>query len=45
MSSSNDYIDSGKDFFSITSRLCSIVFNRKCLCYEVRERERKITYF
>lgn len=35
MSSSKDYIDSGRDFFCTTSRLCSFVSNRQCLCYEV----------
>jgi hypothetical protein len=35
MSSSKGYIDSGKDFFLISSRLCSIIYNRQCSCYKV----------
>ena len=37
MSSSNDFIESGKEFFLVTPRLCSIVFNHQCSCYHVIE--------
>jgi len=35
MSSSKGYIDSGKEFFLISSRLYSIIFNQQCSCYKV----------
>ncbi|CAF0757339.1 unnamed protein product [Adineta steineri] len=34
MSSSKGYIESGKDFFLISQRLCSIISNRQCSCYK-----------
>ncbi|CAF0763254.1 unnamed protein product [Rotaria sordida] len=34
MSSSKGYIDSGKDFFLISPRLCSIIYNQQCSCYK-----------
>jgi hypothetical protein len=35
MSSSKGYIDSGKEFFLISSHLYSIIFNQQCSCYKV----------
>jgi hypothetical protein len=35
MSSSKGFIDSGNDFFLVTPRLCSIIFDRQCSCYKV----------
>ncbi|CAM4776888.1 unnamed protein product [Rotaria magnacalcarata] len=34
MSSSKGYIDAGKDFFLISSRVHSIVFHQQCCCYK-----------
>ncbi len=39
MSSSKGYIDSGKDFFRITPRFCSVLFDRRCSCYQVELRK------
>lgn len=35
MSSSKNFINSGKDFFLITPSVCSIISNRQCSCYKV----------
>lgn len=37
MSSSKDFIESGRDFFLVTPRLCSILLTNQCSCYQVRE--------
>ena len=37
MSSSKDFIESGKDLFLVTPRFSSILFNHSCSCYQVRE--------